>query len=170
MNVSAIHATSPNPYNVSIRPTEATGSHAMFATEQRWCGVVTTNEKRRISTSRKRAVVRDILTEQHRPRKTFGSVVGTRFFKESGTRRFRLTVFRVTNFGCKTSGHCKKKKKRLQPTRIAHLMERVLDIGRTHKPVLSVLRRSLKFDMAKSLSQSNGPDGGFKKCRLLARA
>ena len=30
-------------------------------------------------------------------------------------------------------------------------MEGVLDIGRIHKPVLSVLRRSLKFDMAKSL-------------------
>ena len=53
----------------------------------------------------------------------------------------------MTNFGCEKSGQCKK---RLQPYRNAHLTKRVLDIGRTHKPVLSVLERSLKFDMAKS--------------------
>ena len=32
----------------------------MFATEQQWSGVVTTNEKRGVSTSRERAVIRDL--------------------------------------------------------------------------------------------------------------
>ena len=38
----------------------------MFAAEQRWCGVVTANEKRTNSTLRERTVVRDILTKEHR--------------------------------------------------------------------------------------------------------
>ena len=44
----------------------------MFATEQRWWwsghDASTTNE-RAASASRERAVIRDILTEKHRPRK-----------------------------------------------------------------------------------------------------
>ena len=47
-------------------------------------------------------------------------------------------------------------------------MERVLNIRRTDRPVLSDLRRSVKFEMTES-SVSNGPDGGIKKCQLLAR-
>ena len=43
-------------------------------------------------------------------------------------------------------------KKRMQLLGTAHPMERVLDTGRTHKPVVSVLSRSLKFDMAKLLT------------------
>ena len=74
MNVSVVCAASQNPKIVSIRPAATKGSRAMFATEERWCGVVTTN-KRRISTSRERTVARDILTEKHRPRKPIGSVV-----------------------------------------------------------------------------------------------
>ena len=49
----------------------------------------------------------------------------------------------VTNFGCENSGQCKK---RLQPNGNAHLMENVLDVGRTDKPVLVVFR------LAKSLA------------------
>ena len=40
----------------------------------------------------------------------------------------------------------------LQPCWNAHLMKRVLDIGRAHKPVSSVLWRSQKFDMSESLA------------------
>ena len=40
-------------------------------------GVITTDEERITSLSRERAVVRDILTEEHRPREPNGSVVGT---------------------------------------------------------------------------------------------
>ena len=38
-NVSAVSATSQKPIIVGIRPTEANGSHALFATEHGWCGV-----------------------------------------------------------------------------------------------------------------------------------
>ena len=50
---------------VSAEPTEGSGSKAMFATEQRWSRVVAANEKRRISTSRERAEIRDVLTEKN---------------------------------------------------------------------------------------------------------
>ena len=46
MNVGAVFTASQNSQTVSMRPSEAKGSHAMFATEQRWCRVVTTNKKR----------------------------------------------------------------------------------------------------------------------------
>ena len=94
MNVSADFTTSQNPKIVRIQPSEATGPHTMFATEQRWCGVVTTNKERRISTSRERAAVRDILT-QIAQTETVGSVVGTKKIKESGAKRFWLTVLPV---------------------------------------------------------------------------
>ena len=99
MNVSAVLRVRAI---VRIRPTEANGSHAMFATEQRWSGVFTTNEKRIISTSRERAVVREILTEKHHPRKkTIGSVVGNKIFRRIGSKTFSVDRFScVTNFGC----------------------------------------------------------------------
>ena len=50
MDISAVCAVSQNPKIVGIRPKETKRSHAMSATEQRWCGVVTPNKKRRIST------------------------------------------------------------------------------------------------------------------------
>ena len=56
-----------------------------------------------------------------------------------------ITSSRVTNLGCED---CRKCKIRLQPSGNTHLMKRVLDIGRAHKPV----SRSLKLDMAKSLA------------------
>ena len=59
MNVSAVCAE-PETQIVSVRPTEASGSHAMVAPEQRRSGVATANKERRVSTSRERAVVRDI--------------------------------------------------------------------------------------------------------------
>ena len=49
----------------------------MFATEQRWFRVVTTDEKRADSTSCEHAVICDILTEEHRRGKSIGSVEGT---------------------------------------------------------------------------------------------
>ena len=65
----------PEPQIVSIRSVDAKGSHAMFATEQRWCGVFTANKKRKFCTPRERTVVRDILTTEHRPRQPIGIIV-----------------------------------------------------------------------------------------------
>ena len=39
----------------------------MFTTEQQWSRVVTTDEMRKVRISRERAVIRDVLTEKHRP-------------------------------------------------------------------------------------------------------
>ena len=50
MNVSAVCAASQNPKIVSTQPTKASGSPAMFATAERGCEVVPTNEKRGIGT------------------------------------------------------------------------------------------------------------------------
>ena len=66
MNVGATCAVNQKTKIVSIRPMEANGSQTMFPTEQRWNKVVTTNEKRKISTSRERAELRDVLKEKHR--------------------------------------------------------------------------------------------------------
>ena len=67
MNVRTVCAATQYLKIVSTRPTEASGSSTMFATEQRWCGVVTTNKEGRTSSSCERALIRDVLTEEHRP-------------------------------------------------------------------------------------------------------
>ena len=107
------------------------------------------HEDKRISTSRQRAVVRGILTEKQRPRETHSCK--NRKYQRIGSKTFSVDRFsRVTNFGCEQ----RKVQKTLAtiPSRNAHLKKRVLDIGRTQNPVLSVLRCSLKFHMTESLS------------------
>ena len=79
------------------------------------------------STSSERTVVRDILTKEHRPRKTNRKCCRNRICQGIGIRSFFARSFfpLLTNFGCEHSGQCKK---RLQPSKNAHLMKRVLDI------------------------------------------
>ena len=122
------------------------------------------DKQKRISTHRERAVIRDVLTEKHRPWK----LVGTGCIEESGTSFCLVDLFScVANFGCENSGQCER---RLLPPKNPHLMKRVLGIGRTHKPVWSVLKRSLEFDMADSLTCEQRSNCWVeKKCQLLAR-
>ena len=68
-------------------------SHAMFATEQRWCGVDTANEKRRTSISRERTDVRDILTNEHRPRKTHRKCCRNRINQRMERKSFSVDRF-----------------------------------------------------------------------------
>ena len=88
MRRGAVCAASQNPKIVSIRPAEAKGSHAMFAIKQRWYGVVTTNEKKRISTHCERAVVRDTLTREHRPRTAHRKCCRNRMNQGIGSKTF----------------------------------------------------------------------------------
>ena len=92
----------------------------MFATEQRWCRVASSNKKRRISTSRERVVVRDILTEEHRTRKN----PPDKIVEKIGNKTFLDDRFSsVANFRCENSEQCKN---RVSPLRTGDLMERIL--------------------------------------------
>ena len=102
MNVTAVRQ---NTKIVSIRLAETKRTHAMLATEQRWCGMVAANEQRRISTSRERTVVRDILTKEHCPRKTYWKCCKNKENQGIGSKSFLANRFpRVTNLGCENSG------------------------------------------------------------------
>ena len=80
----------------------------MFTTNQRLCGVVSTHKERIISTSRERAVFRDILTEKHRPGETHRKCCSDRI-DGVGSKTFLVDrSSNVTNFGCENSGECKK--------------------------------------------------------------
>ena len=84
------------------------------------------------------------------PRKNLNVVVGMGVHQRIESKTSSIDRFSyVPNFGCENSGQCEK---RLQPPRNPHLMERILDIGRTDKSVLRVFKRSLISDMAKSFA------------------
>ena len=111
-------------------------SEPRFAAEQRRCGVVSADEERRISTPRERAVVCDILMEKRWPREIHWKCGRDKINQRTGNKTFLFNRFSCdTNFGCKNSGQVQKC---LQSPRNAHLMESVLDVGRTDKPFLSV--------------------------------
>ena len=169
MNVNAVFTARQIPEIASIRPTKNKRSRATFATEQRWSGVITANTNKRSSTSRERTVVRDILTEEQRPRKTNWKRRRIGVYQRIGNKSFLLKCFsRSANFGCENSEQCKK---RLQACGNKHLMKRDLDVGRIHKPVKkSVPKHSLKFDMAQSFSCEQRSEWRAQKGQLLARA
>ena len=109
------------------------------------------SEMKRISTTRERAVVRDVLAKEQRPRRTMGSVEGSRHIPRIWNETCLVDRFPlVTNIGCENSGQCKK---RLQPSWNACLIGRVLICPPNPPP-----------------AASNCPDGSLEKCRLFARA
>ena len=81
MNFSAVSSACQDPHFVSIRPTEASGSLAMFATGEQWSGVDTIHE---------------VLQEEDCQR------VGNKTFLVD---RFSC----VANFRCENSGQCEKR-------------------------------------------------------------
>ena len=142
MNVSAVCTASQNPHTCQRSTNGNQGTQCHFI-EQQCCGVVTT---KKIGESALPARVQwsvDILKEEHLSRN-----------REQGV--FDRSFFPCNQLPMREQRQCKR---RMQPSKNAHLVERALDTGRTDKPVL----RSPS-------PASNGPDGGLKKCRLLARA
>ena len=100
MNVGAVSAASQYPKVVSIRPTEASGGVERSRS----------NEQRRNSTSRQRAVVRDVLTEKQRTRKTHAECRRDRKDQGTGSKTFQVDHLScVANFGCENSRQCKKR-------------------------------------------------------------
>ena len=129
------------------------------------CGVVTSNKRRRITLfASVQQSVRVMLTEKTSPKRN-PFVAGTRHIKESGARPF---------FQCHQLWI---REQREVQTTLATIQEcgfddtRSCHIGRTRKPVLRVLRRSLTFDVAQALAcEQRSRWRPQKKCRLLARA
>ena len=113
-------------------------------------------------------MVRDILTKEHCRRETHSLEVLERLDRSMNQAQavFCRSFSRLPNLGREDCWKCKT---RLQPFRNAHLVKTVLDIGGTNKTVLSVSRRSLKFDKAKTLPCEQRLIDS-KKCGLLARA
>ena len=161
---------SQNPNIVSMRPSEATRSHAMFATEQRWGGVVTTDEKRRIITSRERAVDRDIFTEKHRPQEKPSEVLKGQDKSRSREQGVSGQSFFQCNQLRMREQRAVQKKKRLRLSKNAYLTKRVLDIGRTQISVFSVPRRSLKFHMTELLSCERGSRWRLQKMSVACKS
>ena len=95
-------------------------------------------------------MVRDILTKEHRRRETHSLEVLERLDRSMNQEQavFDRSFSRLPKIGREDCWKCKT---RLQPFGNAHLVKTVLDIGGTNKTVLSVSRRSLEFDKAKTL-------------------
>ena len=109
MNVSAVCAASQNTKLSACDQRKPSDPMPCLLPSNGWCGVVTTNQKSRTSSSSERAVVRDILTEKkHRSRETHWKFLRDRMCQRVVSKTFLVDQFsNVTNFGCENSGMCK---------------------------------------------------------------
>ena len=95
-------------------------------------------------------MVRDILTKEHRQQKPSGSVANRMNQRTKSEPSFCRSFSYLACIGWED---CRKCKKRSRTSRNAHLAKRVLDIGGTNKPVSSVFKRSLNFNMGEQRSR-----------------